>query len=65
MTFLADHGADPATRAPRAGGEHPVRELPFVYVFGRSSFALSFYGANVYPENVAIAPSSSPPRPGT
>ncbi len=31
------------------------RELPFVYVFGRSSFAVSFYGANVYPENVAPA----------
>lgn len=30
------------------------RELPFVYVFGRSSFAVSFYGANVYPENVAV-----------
>lgn len=28
--------------------------LPFVYVFGRSSFALSFYGANVYPENVSV-----------
>jgi phenylacetate-CoA ligase len=32
----------------------PERELPFVYVFGRSSFAVSFYGANVYPENVAV-----------
>jgi phenylacetate-CoA ligase len=27
---------------------------PFVYVFGRSHFALSFYGANVYPENVSV-----------
>jgi phenylacetate-CoA ligase len=32
----------------------PCRELPFVHVFGRSNFALSFYGANVYPENVAV-----------
>lgn len=33
----------------------PVGEaLPFVYVFGRSFFALSFYGANVYPENVSV-----------
>jgi phenylacetate-CoA ligase len=31
-----------------------VRALPFVHVFGRSSFALSFYGANVYPENVSV-----------
>jgi phenylacetate-CoA ligase len=29
-------------------------ELPFVYVFGRSHFAVSFYGANVYPENVSV-----------
>lgn len=28
--------------------------LPFVYVFGRSFFALSFYGANIYPENVSV-----------
>ncbi|RYZ06311.1 MAG: phenylacetate--CoA ligase family protein [Myxococcales bacterium] len=34
--------------------EVTVRRLPFVHVFGRSSFALSFYGANVYPENVAV-----------
>jgi phenylacetate-CoA ligase len=31
-----------------------TRDLPFVFVFGRSNFALSFYGANVYPENVAV-----------
>lgn len=34
--------------------ELTVRRLPFVHVFGRSSFALSFYGANVYPENVSV-----------
>jgi phenylacetate-coenzyme A ligase PaaK-like adenylate-forming protein len=28
--------------------------LPFVYVFGRSHFAISFYGANVYPENISV-----------
>jgi phenylacetate-CoA ligase len=28
--------------------------LPFVYVFGRSHFAISYYGANVYPENVSV-----------
>ncbi len=27
---------------------------PFVYVFGRDAFAVSYYGANVFPENVAI-----------
>jgi phenylacetate-CoA ligase len=32
----------------------PVRRLPFVHVFGRSHFALSYYGANIYPENVSV-----------
>lgn len=35
-------------------GERGMRELPFVYVFGRSNFAVSYFGANVYPENIAI-----------
>jgi phenylacetate-CoA ligase len=29
-------------------------ELPFVYVFGRSLFTVSFFGANIYPENVTV-----------
>jgi phenylacetate-CoA ligase len=29
-----------------------VRELPFVYVFGRADFTVSYYGANIYPENI-------------
>ncbi len=32
-----------------------VRDLPFVWVFGRSNFTVSFYGANIYPENVTVA----------
>lgn len=28
--------------------------FPFVYVFGRNNFAVSHYGANIYPENVTI-----------
>jgi phenylacetate-coenzyme A ligase PaaK-like adenylate-forming protein len=39
----------------RAHGERGVRPLPFVYVFGRSHFAVSYYGANVFPETVSIA----------
>ncbi len=31
------------------------RELPFAYVFGRSHFAISFYGANVFPEMISVA----------
>lgn len=29
-------------------------EFPFVYVFGRSLFTVSFFGANIYPENVTV-----------
>jgi phenylacetate-CoA ligase len=32
-------------------GIHP---LPFVYVFGRSNFTVSYFGANIYPENVTV-----------
>lgn len=49
---LREHGRDFAGELSGRGVS--VRNLPFVHVFGRSSFALSFYGANVYPENVAV-----------
>ncbi|NRQ33472.1 phenylacetate--CoA ligase family protein [Nonomuraea sp. NN258] len=46
---LLDHvrkrGFEPAAPGPR---------LPFVYVFGRAHFTVSYYGANVYPENIAV-----------
>ena len=45
-------GFDPLRELPAA---QPVRPQPFVYVFGRIGFALSFYGANIYPENVSVA----------
>lgn len=39
----------------RHGFEPPAgEESPFVYVFGRSLFTVSFFGANVYPENVTV-----------
>ncbi|EIC30666.1 MULTISPECIES: phenylacetate--CoA ligase family protein [Methylomicrobium] len=28
--------------------------LPFVWIFGRADFTVSFYGANIYPENVVV-----------
>jgi phenylacetate-CoA ligase len=49
---VAETGTDRASQLAELGVS--VRRLPFVHVFGRSSFALSFYGANVYPENVAV-----------
>ncbi|MEV0679151.1 phenylacetate--CoA ligase family protein [Actinosynnema sp. NPDC050436] len=29
-------------------------DMPFVFVFGRSMFTVSYFGANVYPENVSV-----------
>ncbi|MEU5879597.1 phenylacetate--CoA ligase family protein [Spirillospora sp. NPDC047279] len=43
--FLDAHGLTVKSDGPR---------LPFVYVFGRSHFTVSFYGANVYPENITV-----------
>lgn len=34
--------------------EFQPRNLPFVYVFGRAGFTVSYYGANIYPENVTV-----------
>ena len=28
--------------------------LPFAFVFGRANFTVSFFGANVYPENISV-----------
>ncbi|MEV0899993.1 phenylacetate--CoA ligase family protein [Actinoplanes sp. NPDC049802] len=44
VALCREHGFDP--------GDGP--DLPFVYVFGRSLFTVSFFGANVYPENVTV-----------
>jgi phenylacetate-CoA ligase len=46
-------GCDPI-RAAKEAGARAVRELPFVYVFGRSHFAISYFGANVFPEMVSV-----------
>ncbi|WP_132122899.1 phenylacetate--CoA ligase family protein [Actinocrispum wychmicini] len=32
----------------------PGPSSPFVFVFGRSLFTVSFFGANIYPENVTV-----------
>lgn len=49
LSLCARHGFDPVAAAGSTGGE-----LPFVFVFGRSLFTVSFFGANVYPENVTV-----------
>ena len=44
LAFCARHGFTPDVD----------NDLPFVFVFGRSLFTVSFFGANVYPENVTV-----------
>jgi phenylacetate-CoA ligase len=56
LQFLAEWGFNPlenlrfdAQQSPRG-----IHQLPFVYVFGRSNFTVSYFGANIYPENVTV-----------
>lgn len=51
LEFLAEWGFDPVAALQGGRGIHP---LPFVYVFGRSNFTVSYFGANIYPENVTV-----------
>jgi phenylacetate-CoA ligase len=53
LRFITDWGgAHIVERMPhRSRG---VRQLPFVFVFGRADFTVSFFGANVFPENVSV-----------
>lgn len=57
LSFLAGYGFNPLTEL---GDGRGVRELPFVYVFGRSAFTLSYFGANIYPENITVGLECSP-----
>ncbi|HLJ57832.1 MAG TPA: hypothetical protein VKT77_22535 [Chthonomonadaceae bacterium] len=52
LAFLREWGFDPLAElgADRLG----AWRLPFVYVFGRSDFTVSYFGANIYPENVTV-----------
>lgn len=53
LSFLADWGFDPLQEL-RTQGDRGARALPFVYVFGRAHFTISYFGANIYPENVTV-----------
>jgi phenylacetate-CoA ligase len=54
MERLLDLGFDAEAEA-RRHGQRGIRPLPFAFVFGRAHFAVSYYGANVFPETVSIA----------
>lgn len=52
LEFLVDVGFEPIMRQQLH--DRGIRPLPFVYVFGRSNFTVSYFGANIYPENVTV-----------
>jgi phenylacetate-CoA ligase len=52
LQFLSGYGFDPI--AQLGADARGMRRLPFVYVFGRSHFTVSYFGANIYPENVTV-----------
>ena len=51
LEFCARNGFQPQPATP---------SMPFVYVFGRSLFTVSLFGANIYPENVTVALEQRP-----
>ena len=53
LAALREHGFD---RLDVLGSQadRGVYALPFVYVFGRSHFTISYFGANIFPENVTV-----------
>jgi phenylacetate-CoA ligase len=57
LEFLRDHRFNPVEEL---AGAVSVHRLPFVYVFGRSDFTVSFFGANVYPENITVGLEQTP-----
>ena len=52
LAFCASHGFDPLTAL--SDRERGARELPFAWVFGRSDFTVSYFGANIFPENITV-----------
>jgi phenylacetate-CoA ligase len=51
--FLTDWRFDPVKELG-GHGWRGVHKLPFAFVFGRADFAVSYFGANIYPENVSV-----------
>ena len=62
IAALAARGFDP--RIDPSVALAPVVALPFVYVFGRSHHAVSFYGANVFPEMISVGLADPSVRAG-
>jgi phenylacetate-CoA ligase len=50
--IFSEEGVDLRAEAKKAGIEHTVAELPFVYVYERTDLSTKLYGAIIYPEYV-------------
>jgi len=59
LDVLAQHGFDPLAEVGKIS-DRGARPLPFAYVFGRADFTISYFGANVYPENVTVGLEQPP-----
>ena len=53
MSVVAAADADQSGEILR-NSERGAWKLPFVYLFGRADFTVSFFGANAYPENISV-----------
>lgn len=53
IEFLSKWEFNPVETLQHQGGRG-IHSLPFVYIFGRSNFTVSYFGANIYPENVTV-----------
>lgn len=53
MAGLRRMGCEPSVEFSESFSSCPVA-LPFVYVFGRADFTVSYFGANIFPENIAV-----------
>lgn len=63
LARLRQHGWDPLVDfSDPTGKPATVHPLPFVFVFGRSNFIVSYFGANIYPENITVGLEQSPIR---
>ena len=54
-TIFSNENIDLRKEAKKGEIEDTIWSLPFVYVYERSDFAVSFYAANVYPETIKRA----------
>jgi phenylacetate-CoA ligase len=61
MRVVAAADPDQAGEILRSS-EQGAWNLPFVYLFGRADFTVSYFGANIYPENISVGLEQSEVR---